>query len=188
MQAFRYRSKDIVLHLLKQKVIIDRKTKKEIAKIFDQDEYEMFKRDLLKINHINALYLPSKKYSTYKTKKAFKATICDISTIVSPNENKIVSINNALIALEQNKVIDDFAIKAVKDQIYITIWNYKSIYPIDFMQLLNKKLEFYGLDYGVHYLDKKSKEMVKFLINENRKNSDNINTVNDYENIFIDVM
>ena len=183
LQAFKYRSKDIVLHLLRQKVIIDRKTKREIASIIVQDEYEVFKRELLKEGNINTLYLPHKKGSLHKAKKSLKTMVCDISTIISPNENKIVSINNALVVLEQNSIIDDFAIKATKDEIYIAVWNYKSIYPIDFMHLLNKKLEFYGLDYDMHYLDKESKEMVRFLINE-----DSINTISSCENIFIDVM
>ena len=144
--AFKSKSKDIIIHFLQQKIVLDKQIKEEITNIFRNDEYEMLQKELLQISNLNLLYLPKKKQILTKKKRVERAIICDLYNAFSYNEREQASVNNALVSLEQQQIIDDFTLKIERQKIFVTVWNYRYIYPIDFIDIFNKTLEFHGFN------------------------------------------
>jgi len=188
--AFKSKSKDIIIHFLQQKIVLDRQTKDEIANIFKNEEYEILKEELLKISNLNLLSLPKKKQILTKKKRVEKAIICDLYNAFSYNEREQASVNNALVSLERQKIIDDFTLKIERQKIFVTVWNYKSIYPINFIDIFNKTLEFHGFNLNIEYFDKNVQEQILFIKKEEDRLSTQSNEplFDSYNNIMIEIL
>lgn len=138
---------DTTIHLIKQKLNIDKNTQKTILLKLQQKEYDKFYEKLTNRNllpqlaaknydkHIRKLpkrigYSDYRRYATYKN---FEESLFDI-------------VYNSVAHLYMNYVIDDFDVKLNNKKVQVSIWNHNSIYPYNFIQQLDKSLILYGYD------------------------------------------
>jgi len=158
--AFKSKSKDTVLHFLEQKICLDNHAKNSILKIFKNNEYDNFKKELIDTKGIKLL--PSKSQSkNIRDRQLFRKIATDIyydDEFFILNQHTIV--NNALVDLYKQNIIDDFSINIKNEEINVFVYQSSGVYTINFIYLLDKAM---GIN-GMHTIDIKSKEIVNKIM------------------------
>lgn len=146
LYAVKSRSTETTLELLSSKIKLDNKTKNTIQKLFYQEEYDQFYKQLAKTS--GKLLLPSnKKYNLLNNKSKIQKhniNFDDVTSILEFENNLFTIAHNAMVDLYIQEIIDDFSVEKFKRKVTISIWNYKNSYPTDIFYKIDETLRING--------------------------------------------
>jgi hypothetical protein len=154
--AIRSKAYDCSKHLLGLNIPLDKKTKSTLQTIISTKDYKSFYEQLTKSIKSDILpnlleYKPTKKREVKKlANHIYPFTHNDYI------ESLYIIVHNSICELYLNELIDDYSLSISSGNVYLSVWNYKNCYRVDFMKIF----ESYLIENGFNSVGSQLKEYI----------------------------
>jgi len=194
LYAVKSQSLDTTIDLMQQKIKLENNTNKMIMRLFKQEEYDIFYKKLSGIDSIKLLPYTKKISLTNKRKISKKSVVSFEDPQVyfrDFEQNLFAVVYNSIADIYMQYFIDDYTVELYNHKVYIKVWNYNNIYPIDFLETYERILRangFNGLQesFALYEIDDISiKKEIEFQLRQNRVHE---NGIDHYEFINIEIL